>query len=180
MKTCSGCGETKQLAEFSKCKRDGYQYQCKACRAAYRVANAASNAATIREWREANVEKIAATNRAYYAARPEVGWANKYRWRAKKYGFVPVEEEFNRVDVIERYGDGCVHCDGGAFEQLDHWPTAVALGGHHTLNNVRPSCAACNQQQNGTIQVARRTNQYTEIALGLVLQGLTAQQEVAA
>ncbi|RAI25116.1 HNH endonuclease signature motif containing protein, partial [Rhodoplanes serenus] len=42
------------------------------------------------------------------------------------------------------YGDGCAYCETGEFEELEHY-TPVKAGGPHTLENVRPSCSACNR-----------------------------------
>lgn len=81
-------------------------------------------------------------------------WALDYRHRSKKAGHLPVVEFFTREDVIAAYGDACVHCEVGEFEQLDHYPVAVADGGHHTLENVRPSCGDCNRR--GGLEVRRR------------------------
>ena len=47
--------------------------------------------------------------------------------------------------MIEEYGDQCWHC-GGPFEELDHHPVPVYLGGAHKLSNVKPSCAGCNDR----------------------------------
>ncbi|MGP5731233.1 HNH endonuclease [Arthrobacter rhombi] len=122
-----------------------------------------------REWVEANPERVAAYRRDYYDANrgrileearayqhahPEVGWAATYRQRSKAYGFEPVVEDFTRAELIALYGDACAHC-GGAFEQLDHHPVPVVLGGAHTLGNVRPCCTACNLSPSNDIKIAK-------------------------
>lgn len=98
-----------------------------------------------RAWYAANADRERERQRAYHAAHPEVSWASGYRARAVAFGFTPHVEEFTYADVIETYGNGCAHCTDGEFEHLDHYPVPVALGGLHSLDNVRPSCASCNR-----------------------------------
>lgn len=130
-KTCTKCFETKPLDAFSANRRskDGKCHDCKACVKAYYAANR---------------EKIAAYGKAYRAENPHAAWACGYRRRAKEFGHEAFVEDFTKADVTERYGDSCVHC-GGPFEELDHYPTPVVQGGHHTLENTRPSCRRCNR-----------------------------------
>lgn len=99
-----------------------------------------------KEYEKANRAKIAERFAAYYAKYPEKRWVNSYQNRAKARGLKPVVEGFTKQDVIERYGDSCHYCTDGAFEELDHH-VPVAAGGHHTLGNVRPSCASCNNEK---------------------------------
>ena len=167
VKTCSKCGESKALTEYygDKAKRDGRSSHCKSCvkarraaycaanreavadrNRAYREANREAVAERARAWYASNREAIAEQQRAYRAAHPEAGWAGSYRARAKAHGFDPVVEDFTYTDVVNLYGDACVHC-GGDFEHLDHYPIAVSKGGAHSLNNVAPSCAACNRSR---------------------------------
>lgn len=168
MKTCTKCGEAKPLTEYhrKKARRDGRQARCKTCLLAQQAAYAARTEIKARraeynaEYRErpdvkarlaeckadyyaANRETILERRAEYRATRPHMSWVSEYRRRAKKYGFEPVIEPFTKDDLVARWGDACWHC-GGPFEQLDHYVTPVALGGHHTLENCRPSCAPCN------------------------------------
>jgi hypothetical protein len=66
-----------------------------------------------------------------------------YRRRSRKHGHQPVVVPFTRDQVVSRYGDRCYYCTTGAFQTTDHI-LCVAAGGHHTLENVVPCCAACN------------------------------------
>ena len=66
-----------------------------------------------------------------------------YRRRSRKHGHEPVVVPFTRGEVVRRYGDRCVYCTTRPFETTDHI-VCVAAGGHHTLENVVPCCAACN------------------------------------
>lgn len=138
-KTCTRCGVEKPLDGFhrDKSKKDGRQTYCKACNAAWRQAN--PNYFT--EWHAANREHRA----EYQQANPHIGWESGYRRRARHYGHDIIIETFTREQLIDRYGDQCWHC-GGEWTELDHWPVPVSRGGHHTLDNCKPSCASCNQQ----------------------------------
>src|SRR5699024_4781863 len=109
------------------------------------------------EYYEANRDKILSRMALKHSENPHVGWESTYKQRAKKFGFEPVIESFTKADLIAKYGNECFHC-GGPFEQLDHAVVPVALGGHHTLENCRPSCAPCNAKGCGI----RRTNTTTE------------------
>lgn len=114
---------------------------------AYDAANAEAIAERKRAYRHANREAIAAQERAYYVANPHLSWAKAYRRRVRQFGFEPVVETFTRDELIARYGDACFHC-GGPFEELDHWPIPVRVGGPHALDNCVPACSPCNRGWN--------------------------------
>ena len=65
MKTCTKCGETKPLSEFSAddAYKDGYLSHCKACKNAYQRARYAKNRerelARVKAWHEKNPGKMA-------------------------------------------------------------------------------------------------------------------------
>lgn len=130
-------------AEYYDRNRDQIAVQ----RAAYRVTNKEAIASADKAYRLANLEKLRAWKRQHYAANPHLCWQGLYRRRALRFGFKPEVEDFTKADVIARYGDSCVYCETGAFEHLDH-ATPVSKGGPHTIDNVRPSCAACNLAKN--------------------------------
>jgi hypothetical protein len=69
-----------------------------------------------------------------------------YRRRSRKHGHQPVVVPFTRRQVVELYGDRCIYCETGPFEHIDH-VQPVAAGGHHTVENAVPSCAACNRRK---------------------------------
>lgn len=174
-------------------KKDGLRNWCRTCVREHRQINldhvkatkarhAAENRERLlqesREYHRVNRDSILERKRRYdaehrdesaarmaehYARRPEKRWVNTYQNRAKAYGFVPVVEEFTKRDVLDTYGGSCHYCPQGAFEELDHY-IAVAAGGPHTLNNVRPSCARCNNRKSIADKVSAqnaRTNQRT-------------------
>ena len=134
-KTCAKCGETKPLEEYHRNKRrtDGRYPYCKPCKSA-----------DDRAYREKNRDAIAERMRRYNEENPHVQWTSGYRFRAAKYGFPLMIEDFTKADVIAKYGDHCAYCETGEFEELEHY-TPVKAGGPHTLENVRPSCSACNR-----------------------------------
>lgn len=153
--------------EKSRAWYEANRDQARANELAYVEANAAKVAARKKAWHEANRERILEAKRAYQAehgaelyarhrekrrayqkANPHIWWKDLYVRRAERFGFEPEVEDFTKVDVIARYGDSCVYC-GGEFEQIDHY-VPVSKGGPHTLDNVRPSCAACNNSKGST------------------------------
>lgn len=118
-KVCTKCGVEKELESFyrEKSRSDGLTGWCRHC-----------------------------TNRrqaACDAANPHLYWAKNYRFRMRRNGLPAIVEHFTREDLIARWGAACFHC-GGPFEELDHFPEPVALGGDHTLEGTRPSCRSCN------------------------------------
>lgn len=94
-------------------------------------------------WRRENPEKSRNLAREWQMKNPEKVWVMRYEQRARILGLEPFVERFTRPDVIERYGDACFYC-GGEFYHLDH-ALPISRGGSHTLDNVRPACAPCNQ-----------------------------------
>lgn len=74
------------------------------------------------------------------------GWYSTYKKRAQQFGTEVIAEHFTVADVIGLYGNACVYCASGEFEELDHFKP-ICLGGTHTLANVRPSCSKCNAEK---------------------------------
>lgn len=69
---CPKCRESKALTEFAPNRREpgGYRPECRACYRAY-----------LKAWRERNVERKRAADRAYYAANPDRVQARAKQWR---------------------------------------------------------------------------------------------------
>lgn len=75
MKTCSKCKETKEYSAFQKNKsnKDGYQYQCAACRVEGCAKYFSSltreerdkRVKSAKEWKEKNADKVKETAKAY-------------------------------------------------------------------------------------------------------------------
>lgn len=150
-KTCTKCEVEKSLEDFPPHKKGrlGRDSHCREChrrrrREAYR-ADPEKERRLAREWRAANPNygrEWQARNRE--RRRPQ-RWRASYRERMAKYGHEVVTlDMFGTDEVIETYGDQCFHCSDAPFEHLDHYPIPVTKGGPHSLENVKPSCAACN------------------------------------
>lgn len=95
------------------------------------------------EYYAENRDRERARAAEHYAANPHVTWESNARKRAKHYGYTPVIESFTREELIARWGNECFHCKG-EWTELDHWPIPTVRGGHHVIENCRPSCAPCN------------------------------------
>jgi hypothetical protein len=132
---CARCGELKQLSDMAPdCRRrNGRRTVCCDCRSNYD-----------RQRYLAKRELVLAQQHQYRKNNPGVRWAASYRERALRFGFTPVVEVLTPEDLIAQWGDHCVYCGRGPFEQADH-VTPVAAGGHHVRNNVVPCCRKCNQ-----------------------------------
>lgn len=133
-KLCTQCGFLRPLDEMAPDRRakDGVRSICREHRGVY-------DRARYQTKREA----ILAQQRRYRQENPGVGWLEDFKRRARKYGLVPVGVPLTREAITEYWGENCFYCPDGAFEQIDHF-VAVAAGGHHTIDNVVPCCAACN------------------------------------
>ena len=109
MKTCSKCGETKNVSEFHRDKRKecGFRPQCKACARAYYQANKEKFAEQQRAYREANREKVAQRHRAYNEANKEkvseygraYRRANRKRIAEKRRAYY----QANKEKILERH-----------------------------------------------------------------------------
>ena len=150
MKTCRTCGEAKPLTEYHRHARsaDRLDGRCKACKRV-RFEDAWRHTAGAREKAQGWP-----SSRRYHAENPQIRWESRYRIRCRQYGIKPSIESFTRAELMARYGDACVHC-GGPFEELDHYPVPVALGGAHSLDNCVPACAPCNRAGARTARDAR-------------------------
>jgi 5-methylcytosine-specific restriction endonuclease McrA len=60
--------------------------------------------------------------------------------RAKQYGVK--SESYSRLDILARWSNRCVYCDGLA-EHLDH-VHPLSRGGEDVESNILPACASCN------------------------------------
>lgn len=69
----------------------------------------------------------------------------------RNHGLESVVVSFTKEQLVGRYGSECVYC-GGDFESIDH-VIPLSKGGHHTIENVRPSCIPCNRRKSMRIGV---------------------------
>ena len=95
-------------------------------------------------YRAENRERLRELSRKYQAENPHLAWRRNTARRAKEFGYTPTLDCFTRADVVAKYGDECWHCKAAPFEELDHYPVPISRGGDHVIENVRPSCSACN------------------------------------
>lgn len=104
---------------------------------------------------QANREAIRARQAEHYhsnrdaiqarrAENPHIYWGSLARHRAHGHGYDITVETFTRDELINRYGDQCFHC-GGEWSELDHYPIPISRGGHHVIENCKPSCTPCNK-----------------------------------
>ena len=101
MKTCTKCGETKPLDQFSKDRRskDGCQLKCKSCNRAYYLANRERIAKRDEAYRKANQEKIAQRNRAYYEAnRERISEQSRAYYRANALRYVERARAYRKAN----------------------------------------------------------------------------------
>lgn len=112
---------------------------CKVCQSQYK-----------RQWYRNNRDRVLAQQRQYRAANLGVVWAKHHRERARRYGLILITDLITPEDVIRRWGDRCIYCETGAFEEIDHI-IPVRVGGHHQLWNVVPCCRACNIKKRWSI-----------------------------
>jgi hypothetical protein len=137
LKRCIKCGAEKATNAFNRnCRtRDGLEYRCKACRAAYyrQPEVCARTRAKAIKRRQLNGGKA-------FSYRPE----HRYTFaksRAKKYGRV---FDIERAVYDRLIQNPCTYCGGVlgmAGVGLDRADNARG----YTLDNVRPCCGECNR-----------------------------------
>lgn len=160
MKTCADCKGSKPYSDFSKrsAAKDGRQAYCRECSKARSAARYEAKREESLDWQKDYYERNLDMRRQYAVQymneNQHCGWKSLYVRRCKQYGFTPVIEDFTESDLIVRYGNCCFWC-GGEWTDLDH-VKAVRDGGHHTIENARPSCAPCNLARGIAADRARR------------------------
>ncbi|MGH3304891.1 MAG: hypothetical protein ACRDOK_25130 [Streptosporangiaceae bacterium] len=122
MKRCSKCGQTRPLADFSRCSAssDGLDRWCRECKARSYQAWAAGHrppatrtprlgrSATLArqaQWREVNREKLRQQERDRYDANREQVLAQLREYREK---------------ALEHYGRSCACCGSTDHPEIDH------------------------------------------------------------
>ncbi|MCB8912058.1 HNH endonuclease [Rhodococcus rhodochrous] len=149
-KTCRRCNKVKNLDESGPDRRtrDGRRSYCKRCQSEDRRkryhANPERELPRQREYRVENRDRIRQYDAERAERRSELQWASLARGRMRRYGITGRRvEDITRADIIARYGDRCIYCDSGPFEEIDH-TRAIRAGGEHVLDNVVPTCRECN------------------------------------
>lgn len=140
MKRCSKCCETKEGADFNKCKAtlDGLHSYCRKCdnevsRKSHAKNSKARNAIK-REWRQNNSEK----RRSYHQKR-----------RARKLGAGGVTTPDDLKTIYEKQGGRCAYCRvelNGDYHH-DH-VIPLSRGGDNWPSNAACACEKCNLSKN--------------------------------
>lgn len=114
--------------------------------------NRARSAATTREWRQANPDKVAAHRQSWRAAHPdrtrELRRENQARRKARAQA-----TQTNPIDyasILAEHGMICHICGSEIPDTTDlHFDHVIPLarGGVHTNDNIRPSHARCNMRK---------------------------------
>ena len=141
-KACRKCGSTKPLDEFywDRAARDGHRPECKSCSAARRsawyTANREREIGRVKEWQQANPERVNENHRRNNA-RPERKRAMRDAYYRRTFGISA--DEFDVL--LEAQGGCCAICRGrperASSLHLDHCHDTGAIRG--------VLCGRCNQ-----------------------------------
>jgi len=158
--SCSLCSRiaTKESYQKHKAKRTSE------ARAKY-AKNRESEIARCDAWNKANPDRVAANMRASRLRNPGSASRATRRWREKNPESASATDRNKRLrrrgapsdgtvsseawsKVIKAHKGKCFYC-GKKPKQItmDHF-VALAVGGVHSIKNVRPACAACNSSKN--------------------------------
>jgi 5-methylcytosine-specific restriction endonuclease McrA len=149
MKTCTRCGETRPLSDFSKGKRniDGRKPFCVFCdrkyQAKYRLENAEKKKSAQIAWREKNREKENAQRRE----NPEKYRIHTHNRRALLKSLGKLTPGIS-IKLFELQKGKCACCKKplGTDYHMDHI-IPLALGGTNTDDNIQLLRAKCNKQK---------------------------------
>ncbi len=155
-KVCSRCQRSLPVADFHK-RGDGLQSMCKACKkdadderyatrrdeilTRQRAQKAAQRVGPERDhilsreraWRQTPTGQLK-VNRSGRARRARVKGATRHASRAEL------------AARLEEYGGKCAYCAFADHEEWDHY-IPVSRGGTDTIENLFPSCRACNRDK---------------------------------
>lgn len=175
-KVCSKCTEAKPIESF--CRRvspSGFvsrRSDCNQCRNKVNVERLHRKFPAMRRinksglkagpsWREANREKINATNKRWRQNNPEK-WkaANRLnRHRRRGLGSINSSEWIAKVMMLGNKCQICLKTEPDIQITIDHI-VPVSKGGTNHIDNLQPLCSLCNK---------RKFNKYTPVVDSLVL-----------
>ena len=129
--------------------------KCQEWRLNWRLENPEKYKNSYTNWKKQNAEKTIQTTRIWEKNNPEkhkelMKKTNQRRRTRKRGGFI---EAFTTDDLIRRYRKDfnrcCAYCGIFLYYNQVQWDhvVAIAKGGSHTLDNLVPSCAACNSSK---------------------------------
>jgi Recombination endonuclease VII len=141
MKRCSKCGVQQPIDQFYRAKgtRDGLRGDCKTCFAkrarAHYLANAEREIARVKQWQQANPERVRAVQRKR-RMRPNSKLADRASHLKRKYGMTLKQYE----EMLEAQEGGCAIC--GRPPRPD---VALHIDHEHTSGRIRGLlCFSCN------------------------------------
>lgn len=163
MKTCTQCKqEYPKTTEYFYKKRKSVAAICKSCRKIYDAEYRNNNKEEIKQrqknWFQKNKSYKNEQNRQHWLKNRESYRIRERRYRARK--LQNVSEPYTEQQVLDKYGHNCYLCqepidftvprkEPKGF-QVEH-VIAISKGGPDTLENVRPSHAACNWSKGNKI-----------------------------
>ena len=147
---CRVCKQSKDLDFYSKDKRAKNRHTsiCKQCdnlkAKNYYKANDDARKQYRRNYREQNLDKIAAQIKKWQLNNPEkVAQYTKNRLLKKIENglFTITKKEFEKI-----YSSNCFYCGSSNEIQTDHI-IPISKGGRHSIGNIVASCRKCNQSK---------------------------------
>ncbi len=168
-KTCSKCAKALPLAAFARMKRGKYgvDSRCRACKAAYRAANAERDRAAIRRWHQEHKEERRAYWSNWYRAnrdgvieRATAHYRATYRdnkdryighWHTRRARIAGAEvSDFTAADWLkglDYFGGRCAYCGRDDLPLTRDHVVPLVAGGNHTAENIVPACGHCNSSK---------------------------------
>jgi 5-methylcytosine-specific restriction endonuclease McrA len=154
MKTCTNCKTLKAVDQFHKDrqKKDGLAYVCKPCAID-----------KVKQWQKDNPDKTREHARKFYSKHKDSLQQGKKIWREnnrdrvremKRHSQAARRARANsvstfvvtKVDLRKIRESACAHCDARDDIHIDHI-IPLAKGGAHSIGNLQPLCAPCNQSK---------------------------------
>ena len=170
MKQCTACKEIEPLGEFhvNNSNKDGLATRCKGCTRAAAKKHYQSNRDRLiesskqyqrdnrdrvyegaRRWRLANKDRSAEWRRRYREGNAEKERVYTQRRKARK-AALPATLTTNEWDWLVSMTQGCcIYCGAEADNLAQEHVIPLIQNGGYTIENIRPSCRACNSRKGG-------------------------------